>query len=360
MEVAGVEVMLVTAPENIFYLTGFHTLGYYSFQILIIPLDRDPVLLTRALNLDIALRMTWLRDIEIYTDTQDPNEILYGTLVKYRLTGRRLGNQNSAWFFSVAEYDSLVARLGGRPIDCSGMIEKVRLIKSPSEVEYIRAAGRCVAAFVDAAIEACKPGATENDVTAAGHYGLYAAGSEYIGHAPLMVCGTAAGLPNETFMRRAIAPNDHFFIEAGGTYGRYNACLSRTVFIGNANPRLIRMAEISREALNRAKARVRAGVTSEEVDAAARDYIREQGLEEAFQHRLGYSMGIGFPPDWGEGRIQSINTSDRTVLRPGMVFHLIPDLKVRGLGGVVFSETVLVSDDGCDVLTPYTQDLAFK
>ena len=71
-------------------------------------------------------------------------------------------------------------------------------------------------------------------------------------------------------------------------------------------------------------------------------------------------MGIGFPPDWGEGRIQSINTGDRTVLKPGMVFHLIPDLKVRDLGGVVFSETVLVTDDGCDVLTPYTQDLIFK
>jgi Xaa-Pro dipeptidase len=120
------------------------------------------------------------------------------------------------------------------------------------------------------------------------------------------------------------------------------------------------MAEVSKEGLNLAIEAIKPGVTAGEVDRVCRDHIRKAGYAEYFQHRTGYSIGIGFPPDWGEGRTQSIKEGDPTPLQPGMVFHLIPDLKVVNEGGVVFSETVLVTEKGHEVLTRYPQELFYK
>ena len=98
-------------------------------------------------------------------------------------------------------------------------------------------------------------------------------------------------------------------------------------------------------------------MTSHEVDLAARTVMRKAGFARYFMHRTGYSIGIGVPPDWGEGRIMSINENDRTVLEPGMCFHLIPDLKLVNEGGVVFSESVVVTETGYEHLSRFPQDI---
>jgi len=149
-------------------------------------------------------------------------------------------------------------------------------------------------------------------------------------------------------------------MEAGATHNRYNCMLSRTVVVGKPAPKLIAMAEASRDALNAAKSAIRAGATSHDVDRAARTVIAKAGFAKYFMHRTGYSIGIGVPPDWGEGRIMSINENDPTVLEAGMCFHLIPDLKAAQEGGAVFSEAVVVTENGHEPLTSFPQDLVFK
>jgi Xaa-Pro dipeptidase len=120
------------------------------------------------------------------------------------------------------------------------------------------------------------------------------------------------------------------------------------------------MAEASRDALEAAVAAMRPGVTSHEVDRAARAVMERAGLGQHFSHRTGYSIGIGLPPDWGEGRIMSINENDPTVLEAGMCFHLIPDLKIVHEGGVVFSESVVVTDTGRARLTDFPLEVFYR
>jgi Xaa-Pro dipeptidase len=358
MEAARIEVLLTTVPENIVYLTGYSTLGYFTYQILVIALDRGPILLTRALNVEKAQVDSCLDLIEGYTDTEDPDEATYRVLESHGLLGKRLANQDDAWFFSVARYRKLLGRLGVDGLaDGSGIVEHVRRVKSPREVEYIRQAGRYCEASMRAAIGAAVAGATENDVAAAAYQALYRAGSEFLGHEAQYVAGPAAGLGFECARRRPIRPDDAVYMEAGGTHNRYNCMLSRTVIVGAPERRLVDMALASRDALNAAKAAIRPGVTSHEVDRAARAVMNRAGFGPYFMHRTGYSIGIGLPPDWGEGRIMSINENDPTVLEAGMCFHLIPDLKVVHHGGVVFSESLVVTDTGHELLTPFPQDL---
>lgn len=363
MQAAGVDVMLTTVPENIVYLTGYHTLGYFTYQILIVSLDHKPILLTRRLNLEKAQVDSNIENIEVYRDTDDPDDATYRTLEKYGfLAGRkRIGNQDDAWFFSVARYKKLIGRLGVDDlVDCSGVVEKARRVKSPKEIEYIRQAGRYCEASLKAAIDAVQPGVTDNDVSAAAHDAMYRAGSEFLGHEAQFVAGPDAGLAFECARRRPIAEDDVVYMEAGGTHNRYNCMLSRTVLVGRPDRKWIVRCEASRDALNAAKAAIRPGVTSHDVDRKAREVMRRAGLAEYFNHRTGYSIGTGFPPDWGEGRLMSINENDPTVLEPGMCFHLIPDLKIANEGGCVFSESIVVTDNGCELLTEFPQEIFQK
>ena len=358
MEAAGVEVLLTTVPENIVYLTGYSTLGYFTYQILMVSLTAEPILLTRALNVEKAQVDSCLRNIEGYGDTDDPDAVTHAVLGKYGLLGRRIANQDDAWFFSVGRYKTLLRRLGATDLpDGSGIIEHVRRVKSPREIDYIRQAGRYCEASLRAAIDAVAPGKTDNDVAAAAYGALYAAGSEFLGHEAQFVTGPAAGLGFECARRRPIAANDVVYMEAGGTHNRYNCMLSRTVLVGRPDPKWRARAEASRDALNAAKAAIRPGVTSHDVDRAARTVMDKAGMARWFMHRTGYSIGIGVPPDWGEGRIMSLNENDPTVLEPGMCFHLIPDLKFVHEGGVVFSESVVVTATGHETFTSFPQDL---
>ena len=358
MESAGIDVLLTTVPENIVYLTGYSTLGYFTYQILVVSLEHDPILLTRAINVEKAQVDSCLRNIEGYTDTEDPDDATYRVLERYRLLGTRISNQDDAWFFSVGRYKKLLRRLGVSDLpDGSGTIEQVRRVKSAREIDYIRQAGRYCESAMRAAIDAVTPGATENDVAAAAYGALYRAGSEFLGHEAQFVAGPAAGLGFECARRRPIRANDVVYMEAGGTHNRYNCMLSRTVVVGKPDPKLIAAAEASRDALEAAKAAIRPGVTSHEVDLAARTVMRKAGFARYFMHRTGYSIGIGVPPDWGEGRIMSINENDRTVLEPGMCFHLIPDLKFVNEGGVVSSESLAVTETGHELLSQFPREI---
>ena len=361
MEAAKIDVLLTTVPENIVYLTGYSTLGYFTYQVLVLSLDQEPILLTRAINVEKAQVDSCLTLIEGYQDTEDADEATYRLLERYRLLGKRIANQDDAWFFSVARYKKLLRRLGADDLaDGSGLIEHVRRVKSQREIEYIRQAGRYCEASLRAAVDAAVPGATENDVAAAAYQAMYKAGSEFLGHEAQYVAGPAAGLGFECAKRRPIRVDDVVYMEAGGTHQRYNCMLSRTVIVGRPDPKWIAMAEASRDALEAAKAAIRAGVTSHEVDRAARLVMGKAGLGRYFSHRTGYSIGIGLPPDWGEGRIMSINENDPTVLESGMCFHLIPDLKLVHQGGVVFSESVVVTDAGHEALTDFPSEIFFR
>ena len=306
----------------------------------------------------MARHQSWLADVDSYGDTDDPIDALARLLDDRGLAAGRVGCERDGFFFSIGQYQGLAARLGREPGDGTGIVGAARRVKSPAEIACMREAGRASAASMDAAIAACRAGATENDVAAALHEALFAAGSEYLGHAPLVCAGPGGGYGMDTWRRRAIGEDDVVFLETGGTFGRYNVALSRTVLVGRPDDKWRRMFEACREGYVRARDAVRAGATSHEVNRACRDHILARGYP--FYKRVGYGIGIGFPPDWGESRFLAINRGDETVLEPGMVVHLVPVIRVTGEGAVVFSETVAVTDTGHEVLTPYSPDLAFR
>ena len=360
MNSKGLDGLMIHSPENIYYLTAYHSVGYFTYTALILT-SKGATIVARSLLSSMVKHTSWVDDFQGWTDTQDPIATTKIALDSAGLIGKNVGYDQQAWFYNIGHHNALVASCGATNfVETAGLVEVVRRFKSPQEVAYIREAARTCKAAMQGCIDAIEEGATENDAAAAAYYESIKAGSEYLGHAMLVATGARGGIGFTTWERTPINRGDLLFLEMGGTYKRYNAAMSRGVVVGEPSDLAKRLAEASRGALERAIEAMQPGATSASVDRAARGYMEEKGLGEHFQHRCGYLIGIGFPPDWGEGRLMSIIENDDTPLEPGLVFHLVPDVKIDGEIGVIYSDTILVTDSGPEVLTDFPRDLVIK
>jgi len=352
MRAQKVDMLLVTSPENIYYLTGYRTTGYYMYQCLLVPLDSFPRFVVRKLEMTNVLGLSWVKDGLALEDNADP---LDGTIEGITACGGhkgRIGFEDQGFFLPPRVLAGVRERLPKAEfVPASGIIERCRVIKSPAEISYIRtAAAAAVAGFTEGLAEV-RPGRTENDVVAAVYRGMLHAGSEYPSSPPYVVAGARSALAHASFEGREIRAGEIVYFEVGGCYKRYGGSIMRTVAVGKASSDVRRMATTMMRALDAAIEVIKPGVTSGTVDEAGRRVVTEAGLGKFWLHRTGYSIGVGFPPGWGEGHIMDLKPGDGRVLEAGMTFHLVPLILVPDIGGIGYSETVLVTATGCEVLT---------
>jgi Xaa-Pro dipeptidase len=348
----GIDACLISIPENIYYLTGFTSTGYYMYQTLILPAAGEPVFVTYLEERINVVRRSWMERYQTYSVVEDPVEVTFGTLCEMGLEDRVLGIEESGFFFPVRTYKRLVALLPrARWVDGSGLVEQARLVKSEAEIGYIREGARAAVAGMKAALAAIAPGRTENDLAAEVYRATLQAGSEYPGSPPYVVSGERTGLPHGTWEGRMLRDGDIVFLEHSGCVKRYSAAMMRTAFLGRPPEVVRRTADVILEGIAKAIDAIRPGVTSGEVDAACRDTILGAGFRD-YTHETGYSIGVCYPPGWNESHIMNLHPGDATVLEPNMVFHLVPSLIIPEMNGHVgFSDTVVVTETGHEVLT---------
>lgn len=342
---AGLDAMVVTGPENIFYLTGQQTPGYYMFQALVLPVDGDPVFVIRQLEYFNFVANTFIADAAVYQDSEDPVAFLTGVLADKGLKGKRVAIDKKGWFLPIAVYESMQQSLGAIG-DAAGIVEKLRMVKSPLEVEKVERAATYVDAGIRAGAAAVRAGNTENDVVAAMMNAAITAGSEYMGMEPLVSSGPRSGVPHGTWKRRRLQQGDAILLEMAACHDRYHAALMRTAWIGKPPAQAVEMMKVCQEALAVSLETIRPGVPCEVPHLAAQAVIDKAGYTDAFRKRLGYGIGISFAPDWGEGGIIGLNKGVTVPLQPGMVFHLPPALRVYGQFTVGVSETIAITETG--------------
>lgn len=189
-------------------------------------------------------------------------------------------------------------------------------------------------------------GADENALVSAMMGAAIAAGSEYVGMEPLVSTGPRSGVPHGTWRRRVMQDNDPVFLEMSAAHDRYHAAMMRSAWLGRPPAIAIEMEKVCQEALQAALDAIRPGATCEAPHLACQKVIDRAGFTENFKKRTGYSIGIAFAPDWGEGGILSLYSGVTTELQPGMTFHIPPALRIYGQFTVGVSETVVVTETG--------------
>jgi Xaa-Pro dipeptidase len=220
-------------------------------------------------------------------------------------------------------------------------------VKSPAEIEKIAIAASYVDAGMRAGLAAVKAGASENDFVAAMVGSAIAAGSEYVGMEPLVSAGRRSGVPHGTWRRGRLAMDEPVFLEMAGCHDRYHAALMRSAWLGAMPQVADDMEKTCQDGLQAAIEAIRPGAACEAAHLACQQVIDRAGYTDNFKKRTGYSIGIAFAPDWGEGGIVSLYTGVTTELKPGMTFHIPVALRIFGQFTVGVSETVLVTETGC-------------
>ncbi|MDD4550001.1 MAG: M24 family metallopeptidase [Syntrophomonadaceae bacterium] len=371
MSEKGIDVLLITDPANMNYLTGYDGWSFYVHQMLILMMDaEEPIWVGRGQDGNGAKMTTWLKDENImsYTDdyiqslTKHPMEFVAG-IVKEKGKGNQvIGVEMEAYYFTAKCFERLQASLPNATLkDATLLINWVRVIKSEQEIAYIRKATRIVEKAMQVAVDSLGSGIRECDVAAnifhAQISGTEEYGGDYCSIIPLIPSGErtrSAHLSWDT--DRRYEKGDQVNLELAACYKRYHSPLARTAIVGKPADRLIAISETVIEGIGNALAAVKPGLICEEVEEVWRKTIAKSGFIK--DSRIGYSMGLNYPPDWGE-HTASFRPGDKTVLKPNMTFHMIPGIWMDDIGFEV-SQTFRVTGNGCEIFSDFPRKLFVK
>ena len=361
--------LVVSDPANLFYLTGYDAWSFYTPQCLVIPAETEPHLFARAQDAAGATFTCNLPAEQIHGYPEElvhrpdvhPFDWIAGAARDLVPAGELVGVEGDAHFFSPRGYFALANGLpGNRLADSAELVNWVRLVKSPSEVGRLRIAGAIAERAMRIACEQLRPGRRQCDlvaeILAAQAIGVPGHGGEYPALVPLLPTGDASGTPHLTWSDRPFRIGEATTIELAGVFGRYHAPLARTVMLGDPPQRLIDTAHVVAEAMESTLDAIRPGVTGGVVHEAFDRVIRSHGLRK--DSRIGYSIGIGYPPDWGE-RTVSLRREEATELAAGMAFHIILGMWMDGWG-YELSEPIVVTATGVERLTDLPHELTIR
>lgn len=364
----NLDAIVVSDPANMNYLTGYDGWSFYVHQAVVVTADRDePVWVGREMDHNGARATTALAEESIRSYSDDhvhspydlhPMDYVAGVLEDLGVAEGRIGLEMDASYFTAKSYTRLQANLPRATFeDATLLVGWVRIRKSEQELEYMQEAARISENAMQAGLEAIEAGVPEYEAAAAIYEALITGTEEYGGDypsiVPLMPSGEHTGTPHLTWTDRPFEEGDPVIIELSGCRHRYHSPLARTTFVGDPPEELQRTADVVVEGIEAALDAVEPGVTCETVENAWRDTIAQYGLEK--EDRIGYSMGLGYPPDWGE-HTASIRPGDETRLEENMTFHMIPGIWTEEIG-MEISETFHVTGSGAETLADFPRRL---
>jgi Xaa-Pro aminopeptidase len=352
------DVLLISNPVNVSYLTGFSG----DSSVLILAPKRVLLVSDPRYTVQIGEECPGLA-MHIRPPAQKLPEAVAEVLT--RLGGRRVGFESSA--LTVAELETLQGL--ARTLEWKGAadrVEKLRLVKDSSEVEEIRAAIAIAERAFTVFRTLLRPFDCEKDLCDALEYYIRRAGGKGAAFPSIIAVGERAALPHAPPTARAVSSGDHLLVDWGACGPFYKSDLTRVLDTrttavsaitngsgkGKQASRLEEIYPIVQRAQEAARRAVRPGVQAQAIDAAAREVIAAAGFGDYFGHGLGHGIGLQIH----EG--PAVRPGSETVIEAGMVFTLEPGIYLPDWGGVRIEDDVLVTPDGCEVLTHVSRDLA--
>ncbi|WP_250435952.1 MULTISPECIES: ectoine hydrolase DoeA [unclassified Caballeronia] len=370
MEKAGIDLMIVTDPTNMAWLTGYDGWSFYVHQCVLLAMHGDPVWYGRGQDANGAKRTVFMShdDIVGYPDhyvqsqVRHPMDYLSSEVIAARgWDTLRIGVEMDNYYFSAKAYASLTQHLpNAKFVDATALVNWQRAVKSKREIEYMRVAARIVEKMHARILDTVEPGMKKSDLVAqiyeAGITGVEGYGGDYPAIVPLLPTGSDAAAPHLTWDDSTFTANAGTFFEIAGCFKRYHCPLSRTVYLGRPPQHFIEGEKAVVEGIEAGLAMAKPGNKTEDIANAFFAVLRKFGIEK--DSRCGYPIGASYPPDWGE-RTMSLRPGDQTVLEPGMTFHFMPGLWLDDWG-LEITESILITDTGVETFCNTPRKLFVK
>ena len=363
----GIEILLISNPANQFYLTGYDGWSFYTPQMVLIHInDAQPYWIGRRMDAVGAKFTSFLNknhivsypDTYVASTTKHPMNFLVEFIKKKKWHKKNIGVEMDDYYYSAKWHQILKKNLSqSKFVDAFLLVNWVRMIKSDQELLYMKQAGQIANLAMKNAMKKAKPGIRQCDVIAELNKtttsGTKKVGGTFTCKPPNAMVGEYCSAPHLSWTDKKLKKNEIFYLELGGAKHRYHVPLARCIYMGKAPEKILRIAEIIKEGLNSVLDRVKPGVSGHDLEEVWKKVISKYNIEK--DSRIGYPVGIGYPPTWGE-LTTSLRKGDKNIIHENMTFHCIPALWMEKFG-IVISETFVVKKKGVERLTNYSQKL---
>jgi ectoine hydrolase len=369
MSKRGIDLLIVSDPSNMAWLTGYDGWSFYVHQCVLVPPDGEPIWYGRAQDVNGAKRTAYLAhdnivgypDIYVQSTERHPMDLLSRIIAERGWGHSVIGTEMDNYWFSAAAFASLHSHLpDARFVDATALVNWQRAVKSAQELDYMRRAARIVEAMHRRIVEKVEPGMRKCDLVAeiydAGIRGVDGFGGDYPAIVPLLPSGADASAPHLTWDDKPMRSGEGTFFEVAGCYNRYHCPLSRTVFLGKPTQAFLDAEKAVLEGMEAGLEAARPGNTCEDIANAFFAVLKTYGIVK--DNRTGYPIGLSYPPDWGE-RTMSLRPGDRTVLEPGMTFHFMTGLWLEDMG-LEITESIAITQSGVECLANVPRELFVK
>ena len=371
MQRRDIELLIVSDPSNMAWLTGYDGWSFYVHQAVLLELEGGPVWFGRAQDVNGARRTCFMKrdDIVGYPDhyvqstERHPMEPLAEHVLERGWGTRSIGLEMDNYWFTAKAFTTLRERLPeARFTDATGLVNRQRAVKSEPELACMRTAARIVERMHARIVEKVEPGLRKCDLVAEIYDAslrydeALGAGGDYPAIVPLLPSGAAASAPHLTWDDEPMRSGEGTFFEIAGVYRRYHCPLSRTVFLGRPTRSFLDAEQAVLEGMERGLEAARAGNRCEDIASAFFGVLERHGIEK--DNRAGYPIGLSYPPDWGE-RTMSIRLGDRTVLEENMTFHFMTGLWMDDWGFEI-TESIVIGANGPECLADVPRRLVVK
>ena len=374
MQSNGIDVLIVSDPSNMHWLTGYDGWSFYVHQAVVISLNDPPFWFGRGQDAEGAKRTVYMRDDCIigypdhYVQATDchPMEQLADLLAGKGWSSKVIGVEADNYYYS-AKADQVLrhALSNARFLDATSLVNWQRAVKSEQELTYMRRAGAIVSAMHRRIAETIEPGMRKNELVAEIYdvacRGADGFGGDYPAIVPLLPSGADAAAPHLTWDDQPLANNSCTFFEIAGCYRRYHCPLSRSVHLGRPPQHIIDAEQAIQEGMAAGLEAAKAGNRACDIAGAFFTILERYGIIK--DNRTGYSIGLAYPPDWGERTI-SLRRSDETVLEANMTFHFMTGLwmagRPEGDWGLEITESIIIGETDAACLADVPRNLIVK
>jgi Xaa-Pro dipeptidase len=360
MKEQNLDALLMFRQESMYWLTGYDTFGYVFFQTLVLDQKGNIILLTRAPDLRQAQNTSNIQDIRIWVDKDgiNPTDDLKIILEELDLKNKNIGIEYEAYGMTGRNALRLNKSLENycKVEDQSELITKLRVIKSNEELIYVKQAAELADRALDEAWKYTKAGANEAKILAEMQRAVLEGGGDYPANEYIIGSGNNALLCRYQAEKRNLSDTDQLSLEWAGTFKHYHSAMFRTIPIGKADPKHIKMHEACVDALTNCVKTLVPGKTAGEVFDAHAKTFDDLGFNKARMNACGYSLGSTFSPNWMDWPM--LYTGNPYVITPGNVFfmHMILMDSDSNLA-MNLGETYLVTKNGNERLGKQKLDL---
>lgn len=350
--------IVITIPENIYYLTELDHLGFFACHLLVVPREGDMILVCRAME-----KITFENQVKNalffgHADHEDPADYIVSALSELKLLNSQIGIESNSLFLTSRLAESIKSKTPNvNWQDASNLVSGLRIIKSHLEMDFVRKAAKATDAGMLAAINSIKDGASDYEVSAECSRAMILAGSEHFAFGPFIRPTSRLGEEHTTWRGEVFKNGDAVFIEIAANYRKYQSPMGRLVYVGSAPKNVEKSVKLAIDGMKAINNSIKPGAKAGDVYAAWREVGKKGGLENYERHHCGYLVSIGFPPSWtGGSMVTALAPNSQLELKVGMTFHTHSWFTNTDCVDYFISNTSLLTENGCEVLTNQTPE----